>query len=85
VSAPKPATGQQPEGLISVGNTSAYLDLHHRYHDLVAELVPIANCSSWRTQEETCTALKNLVDRVLPPQQGKPTEPERDDDHGLDR
>jgi hypothetical protein len=87
VSAAKPPTGQQqPEGFLSVGNTSSYLDLHDRYYSLLMELVPIADRAPWRSKEDTCRALETLVDRALQPECGRDTQPEPvDTDKGMER
>jgi hypothetical protein len=86
---PGPASAG-PGGFTSVGNASAYLDIYDRYHSLLDELVPIANCSGWRTREETHDALQRLVDRVLAPRTQRSTEltpadSTREPDQGRDR
>jgi hypothetical protein len=50
------------------------------------ELVPIADRAPWRSKEDTCRALENLVDRVLQPECGRDTQPEPvDTDKGMER
>jgi hypothetical protein len=62
-------------------------DLLRSYHDLLDELIPIANGSNSRSREETRDALNALVDRVL--WGGKQPELreciDRDADMGLER
>ena len=69
MSAPKQPDGAppaNPAGFLSIGNASSYLDMSHRYLDLVGEIVPIALRSRWESKEVTSDALRDLVDRLLP-------------------
>jgi hypothetical protein len=55
---------RQPEREAAAPPTPAS-DLLRSYHDLLGELIPIANGSCSRSKEETRDALNALVDRVL--------------------
>ena len=70
----------------ATGAVSAYgLDDVLRYRDLLGGLIPIANCSGWRSREETHEALEQLVERALGGAAAAPADPGRTIDPGRDR
>ena len=70
----------------ATGAVSAYgLEAVLRYRDLLGELIPIANCSGWRSKEETHEALQHLVERALGGTATRLPGPGANPDRGRDR